>query len=92
VRDEYDFTHAERGKYFGRFLGEELAGLRTEIRRGATHDCGEWVIDGRCLLCDALVVECTCRNLVCEHGASFHRGPGGACVVPGCPCGPGGWM
>lgn len=49
---EYDFTDGERGKYFGGFIGEELAAMRTDVARGAGHDCGEWVLDGRCLLCD----------------------------------------
>jgi len=35
--------------------------------------------------------ECTCRTHGCGHVASAHSGPGGACVVPECRCGPGGW-
>lgn len=38
-----------------------------------------------------LLPDCDCRNPVCGHKASTHRGPDGACVVPGCACGPGGW-
>jgi hypothetical protein len=37
----------------------------------------------------ALVPDCTCR--FCGHPASRHRGAVGACMVPGCECGPGGW-
>lgn len=35
--------------------------------------------------------DCDCRNVVCGHKASKHVGEGGACVEPGCACGPGGW-
>jgi hypothetical protein len=35
--------------------------------------------------------ECKCRTPGCNHVASAHNGPGGACMVAGCQCGPGGW-
>lgn len=39
-----------------------------------------------------LVPDCICRNPRCGHRASRHIGEGGACVSPGCECGPGGWV
>lgn len=36
--------------------------------------------------------DCDCRNRRCGHKASKHVGEGGACIEPGCPCGPGGWQ
>lgn len=29
-----------------------LAELRAEVARGAGHDCEEWWMEGRCVLCD----------------------------------------
>ena len=37
------------------------------------------------------VADCVRRNPHCGRTASSHRGDGGACIEPGCPCGPGGW-
>jgi hypothetical protein len=37
------------------------------------------------------VPDCTCRTSGCGHSAWLHRGEGGACIVDGCRCGPGGW-
>ncbi len=45
----------------------------------------------RHLLYPLLLPNCDCRTPGCGHKASQHDGPGGACVVPGCTCGPGGW-
>ena len=30
----------------------KVAELRAKVAAGATHDCGEWVKDGKCELCD----------------------------------------
>jgi hypothetical protein len=46
---------------------------------------------GRCHVFHEDHPDCTCRNRVCGHPASRHTGPAGACVEPGCVCGPGGW-
>lgn len=35
--------------------------------------------------------DCVCRSPNCGHTAAQHVGQGGACIVPGCTCGPGGW-
>lgn len=35
--------------------------------------------------------DCVCRTPRCGHRASRHVGERGACVEPGCACGPGGW-
>jgi hypothetical protein len=37
------------------------------------------------------VPDCDCRTPKCGHPASAHVGLDGACIVAGCPCGPGGW-
>ena len=39
----------------------------------------------------ATVPDCDCRTSGCGHKASRHIGDAGACIEPGCPCGPGGW-
>jgi hypothetical protein len=34
------------------FSPEQIAELRAEVAAGAGHDCGEWVKDRKCELCD----------------------------------------
>ena len=50
-------------------------------------DC-TWLIVERSVFA---VPDCLCRTSNCGHEASKHVGPYGACIVPGCDCGPRGW-
>jgi len=71
--------------------GERIVAGRYEV----AHACIAGFVEGwqarqRWVLAQAFA-DCVCRTPGCEHSASTHTGERGACVEPGCLCGPGGW-
>jgi hypothetical protein len=69
---------------------ELVVRAREDVLKGAGHDCGEWLLGGRCQLCGlqlapaGAVDECVCRS--CTHLASKHDAAGSCrvCGQEGC--------
>ena len=87
---EYGQAFAKMGDLTVR-VGAEWAAYRSHLLHAGGGDerpDGSIVVEATS---DDEAPDCVCRTPRCGHRASRHVGERGACVEPGCACGPGGW-